>query len=388
MTNLAVLRANLDHNATTPVRPVAMEAVLRALELPGNPSSVHAEGRAAKALLEASREQVARAFGARPGDVVFTSGATEALNTVLRPDAFAGRTTLLIGATEHVAALHGHGFAKADTHLIAVDSAGLLDLNALEQQLSAMPGKAVVAVQAANNETGVLQPVSQIAALARAHGAVLVCDAVQMPGRAPCRLGDLEADVIVISGHKFGGPKGIGAVILGNCDVPLAAPLLRGGGQELRRRPGTENLAGIAGLAAALSQAVAGQAAESERLAALRDDLERQICAVAPDAVFFGANALRLPNTSLFAVPGMRAEMLLMAFDLEGVAVSSGAACSSGKVARSHVLDAMGAAPHLSEGAIRVSLGWNTTPADIALFGSALTKISLLRRKAANRLTG
>lgn len=385
---MAASRANLDHNATSPVRPAAQAAAMAALELPGNPSSVHAEGRAAKALLEASRDQVARAFGARPGDVMFTSGATEALNTVLRPQAFAGRTKLLIGATEHVAALHGHGFDSAGTQAIPVDALGLLDLKWLEHALSAQPGQAIIAVQAANNETGVLQPMKLIAALARAHGAVLVCDAVQMPGRAPCRLGDLEADVLVISAHKFGGPKGIGAIILGNCDLPLASALLRGGGQELRRRPGTENLAGIAALAAALVEAVAQQEGEAVRLAGLRDELERQVCALAPEAVFFGANAPRLPNTSLFAIPGLRAEMLLMAFDLAGIAVSSGAACSSGKVARSHVLDAMGIAPYFADGAIRASLGWTTTEADITKFAEALAKIVALQGKTANRLTG
>ncbi|MGL5361510.1 MAG: cysteine desulfurase family protein, partial [Bosea sp. (in: a-proteobacteria)] len=328
------------------------------------------------------------AFGSRPGDVMFTSGATEALNTVLRPQAFAGRTILLVGATEHVAALHGHGFDSANTQVIPVEASGLLDLGWLAQTLAAHPGQAIIAVQAANNETGVLQPVRQIAALARDHGAVLVCDAVQMPGRAPCRLGDLEADVLVISAHKFGGPKGVGAIILGNCDLPLASPLLRGGGQELRRRPGTENLAGIAGMAAALAEAVAQQESEAERLANLRDELERQVCAIAPEAVFFGANAPRLPNTSLFAVPGLRADMLLMAFDLAGIAVSSGAACSSGKVARSHVLDAMGVAPYLAEGAIRASLGWTTTEADIAQLAEALAKIVALQGKTTNRLTG
>ncbi len=385
---MAASRANLDHNATSPVRPVAQAAVMAALELPGNPSSVHAEGRAAKALLEASRDKIASAFGARPGDVIFTSGATEALNTVLLPYAFARRSRVLIGMTEHVAALHGYSPDCASAGLIPVDSSGLVDLGRLEEILADQPHQLVVAVQAANNETGVLQPMKQIAALTRAHSAVLVCDAVQMPGRAPCRLGDLEADALVISAHKFGGPKGIGAIILGNCDLPLAARLLRGGGQELRRRPGTENLAGIAGMAAALVEAVAQQESEALRLAGLRDELERQVCAVAPDAVFFGANAPRLPNTSLFAIPGLRAEMLLMAFDLAGVAVSSGAACSSGKVARSHVLDAMGCAPHLAEGAIRASLGWTTTDADIAQFAGALAKIVALRGKTANRLTG
>ncbi len=357
-------RAYLDHNASTPLRPAAAEAFARALELVGNPSSVHAEGRAARAALDRARHQVAAAVGGEARNVIFTSGATEALNTLLRPAPAAKQ--LFVLATEHSAALAGGGFEPDAITTIPVGADGIADRRWLEAALSASDAPAMVALQAANSETGVIQPVIEMAEAVRSHGAALVCDAVAAIGKIPLDIKALKADALVISAHKFGGPKGVGAMIL-NGERLRMEPLLKGGGQEMRRRSGTENVAGIAAMGAAIEAATADIGGEGRRLAALRDRMLARFRAIRPDLVVFGETAPRLSNTLCLAAPGMKAETAVIAFDLAGVAVSSGSACSSGKVKRSHVLDAMGVDPPLAEGALRFSLGWTTKEADIDL---------------------
>ena len=364
---MSAARCYLDYNATTPLRAEARAAVVAALDLTGNPSSVHGEGRAARQRVEAARRQVGALVGVAADQVVFTSGATEAAGLALAPDlrgpaAPQGTRRLLVGATEHAAVRQGHRFPGEAVTLLAVDRDGILDLEALASALAADGGSpALLALQAANNETGVLQPLDAAVALVHAAGGLVVCDAVQMAGRLPFAVGDCGADAVLLSSHKIGGPQGAGAVALGG-GVVLGTAMLRGGGQERGFRSGTENVAGLCGFGAA---AEAAGALEAERLAALRDRLECGIAMVADDAVVLGRQIPRLPNTTAFAVPGTAAETLLIALDLAGVAVSSGSACSSGKVARSHVLEAMGVPAALARGAIRVSSGWASTEADI-----------------------
>ena len=381
-------RSYLDHNATSPVRPEVGAAVARALELPGNPSSIHGEGRAARAALEAAREQLAALVGAKPTQVVFTSGGTEAANAVLsgalRKAGAAAPTRLLISATEHPCVAAGHRFAPEAVEILPVDEAGRLRLDVLRGRLDALAGESLlISVHAANNETGVVQPLGEIVAFARAHGRALVhSDAVQALGKIPLDFAALGLDALTLSGHKFAAPKGVGAFALTE-GVNLEAAFLRGGGQEARLRCGTENLSGIVGMGEAAAIAQACLDAEGARLAGMRDALERHVRRIAPDAVVFGEGAERLPNTASFAVPGLEAATALIAFDLAGVAVSSGSACSSGKVARSPVLAAMGVSPALAAGALRVSLGWNTRDADLDRFLAAFERVasSLYQRR-------
>jgi cysteine desulfurase len=335
-------RLYLDANATEPMRPEAMAAMSKALALPGNPSSVHAEGRAARRILEEAREAIAARFGARGRDLVFTSGGTEA-NALAIKGLAAGRR-VLVGATEHPAVLAAAG---PEAGVIPVLADGTLDLSALEAAL-ASGGPALVAVMAANNETGVLHPIEAIAEACQRHGALLHLDAVQMPGRLPFTLG--AADSMALSAHKLGGPKGVGALLVRPGLDP--APLLTGGGQESGRRGGTEALPAIAGFAAATACPL------PEGLAAMRDAIEAGARARAPEVIIAGDNARRLPNTTSLILPGVAAETQVIALDLAGVAVSAGAACSSGKVRQSHVLAAMGFGAEAAC-AIRVSLPWN-----------------------------
>ncbi|BDG73249.1 cysteine desulfurase [Roseomonas fluvialis] len=336
----------LDANATEPLRPEARAAVLAALDLVGNPSSVHAEGRAARRVLEQARATLAQACGARPQDVVFTAGGTEANALAIR--GLAPGRRVLAGATEHPAVLR----AAPDATLLPVLADGTLDLAALESAL-ATGGPALVCLMAANNETGVLHPIAPAAAICHAHGALLHVDAVQAAGRVPVALDG--ADSLAISGHKIGGPKGAGALVLrAGVDV---TPLVAGGGQERGRRGGTEPLPAIAGLAAALAAAHADIGTPA-RLAALRDTIEASVTALAPEARFPGRAAPRLPNTTSILLPGVPAETQVIALDLAGVRVSAGAACSSGKVGASHVLAAMGLGADAAC-AVRVSLPWN-----------------------------
>ncbi|KQO53550.1 MULTISPECIES: cysteine desulfurase family protein [unclassified Methylobacterium] len=374
---MTISRAYLDHNATSPVRPEVAVAVARALELPGNPSSIHHEGRAAKAALEAARDQVAALIGAGQSRVIFTSGGTEAANAVLsgaliRTGA-AAPTRLLMSATEHACVGAGHRFAPGSVEIVPVHPSGLIDLAALKQALERARDESVlVSVHAANNETGVVQPLAEIVALAKAHGRALVhSDAVQAVGKIPLDFARLGLDALTLSGHKFAAPKGTGAIVLAE-GVALDRAFIRGGGQESRQRCGTENLPGLVGL---------GEAARIARVhlagidADLRNGTEAALRRIAPDAVVFGSGAPRLPNTLCFAVPGLNAATALMALDLAGIALSSGSACSSGKVARSTVLAAMGVSPALAAGALRVSFGWNSAESDRSRFLTAFERL-------------
>jgi cysteine desulfurase len=356
-------RAYLDWNATAPLRPAARDAIAAALELVGNPSSVHGEGRAARALIEAARGDVAALVGADARNVVFTSGGTEANALALSPTL---GQRLLVSAIEHPSVLAGGRFAPDAIARIAVDADGIVDLAALEAELDKGP-RALVSIMAANNETGVVQPVAAAAAIVHRHGGLLHVDAVQAAGRMPIDINALGADLLTLSAHKIGGAKGVGALIVRD-DTIHVDPLIRGGGQERGSRAGTENVAAIAAFGAASADVRDKLTDEAAQMAAQRAKLEAGILAATPDAVIFGSAVERLPNTTLVAVPGAKAETLVIAFDLDGVAVSSGAACSSGKVAPSHVLAAMGVEGALARSAIRVSLGPTTAEAEIERF--------------------
>ncbi len=345
----------LDYNASAPIRPAAAAAVNEALALGGNPSSVHGPGRTARALLERSREAVAALAGAEPAQVIFTSGGTEANNLALVRAA--GRRAL-VSAGEHDSVLR----ALPDAERVPLGADGRVDLAALAELLASQPVPAVLSLMLANNETGVIQPVADAARLAREAGVPVHCDAVQAAGKIPLDFAALGVGALSLSAHKLGGPPGVGALLVAG-DYPLA-PLLRGGGQERRRRAGTENLPGIAGFGAAAREAAEGLEAFA-RLARLRDRLEAGIKSIAPEARVFGAEAPRLANTSCLVMPGVKAETQVMAFDLAGLAVSAGAACSSGKVEASHVLGAMGVGAEAADSAIRVSLGWASVPEDV-----------------------
>jgi cysteine desulfurase len=365
------MRVYLDYNATAPLRPEARAAMLAALGEVGNPSSIHAEGRAARALIEQARRDVAALAGGSARDVVFTAGGTEAANLALAPG-FSGLRRLIVGATEHVCVLGGHRFAAEAVEIAPVGADGRIDLERLATLLRGAP--ALVALQAANNETGVLQPVFEAAELTRERGGVLVCDAAQVAGRLPFAQATRGADVVLLSAHKFGGPKGAGALVGLLPGLAFETPLLRGGGQERGRRAGTENVAALAGFGAAARAVAPGLEAEATRLAGLRDAIASRLRELAHEATVFAEAAPRLPNTLAFAIPGVTAETLLMRLDLEGVAVSSGSACSSGKVGPSHVLAAMDIPAGLAAGAIRVSLGWASSEADVEGFAAALGK--------------
>ncbi|HYN38492.1 MAG TPA: cysteine desulfurase family protein [Rhodospirillales bacterium] len=347
----------LDHNATTPLRPEAAAAIAEAMKIGGNPSSVHAAGRRARRAIEDSREQVAALVGAEPAQVIFTSGGTEANAQALRGS---GRWRTLISAVEHVSV---RGAIDGAT-VVPVDSDGIIRIDALAGLLAASDVPALVSVMLANNETGVIQPIAEVAAVCRRHGAMLHCDAVQAAGRVALDMRDLGVHMLSLSAHKLGGPAGCGALVV-EAAVPLQA-LLRGSGQERGRRSGTENVIGIAGFGAAAERARGLQ--DAGRLAMLRDRLERRLQSMYPAAQVFGATAPRLPNTACIAMPGVAAETQVIAFDLAGIAVSAGAACSSGRVTRSGVLAAMGVGDDLASTAIRVSLGWTTGETDVERF--------------------
>ena len=367
-------RAYLDWNATAPLRREARDAMVAALAAVGNPSSVHAEGRAARQLIEKAREQVATLLGGEPRNVVFTSGGTEANTLALSPRIGTRHCErLLVSAIEHPSVLVGGRFGAVEK--IPVTADGCVDLPALRRALSASSGCALVSIMLANNETGTVQPIPEAARLVHEAGGLLHVDAVQAVGRIPCDIKALGADLLTVSGHKIGAPKGVGALVKADEALHLADPLIKGGGQERGARAGTENVAGIAGFGAAAAVVRREFAAEAERLAVLRDRLERGIQEISPAAVIFGARLERVPNTVLFAVPGMKAETAIIALDLDGVAVSSGSACSSGKVTPSHVLAAMGVSPALARGAVRVSVGASTAESEIEHFLSAWRKL-------------
>jgi cysteine desulfurase len=365
--------AYLDWNATAPLRPAARPAMLEALDRVGNPSSVHAAGRAARRIVEEARSQVAALVGAEARNVVFTSGGTEANALALTPALHRGpdrmsRERLLVSAIEHASVLVGGRFPSERRETIGATPAGIVDLADLARRLESGPDRPLVSIMAANNETGVVQPIRAAARLVHAVGGLLHVDAVQAAGRMDCSINELEADIVTVSSHKLGGPQGAGAVIVREEALHIADSLLKGGGQERGYRAGTENVAAIAGFGAAATEAMRQASAERSHSRNLRECLEDSLKTIAPDTVIFGAEAERLPNTTLFALAGIKAETALIALDLKGVAVSSGSACSSGKVAPSHVLAAMGVAPALARGAIRISTGPATTMDDIAHF--------------------
>lgn len=373
----APTRAYLDANASAPLRASVVAAMSQALLMTGNASSVHAEGRAARRAIEQAREDVALLAGARPKAVGFTSGATEANVTALSPDwRVDGRamrwTRLLVGATEHASVLAGGRFARADVVAIPVDGDGIIRRDALAELLAAV-GPALVAIQLVNNETGVIQPVAELAALVHAAGGALHCDAAQAPGRLRLSIGLLGADTLAISAHKMGGPQGIGALVAAELDTG-PAPLLTGGGQEGHRRAGSENVAAIVGFGQAARDCLA-EPREIDRQTVLRDWLEAELRSISPRIRVFGDGTARVGNTSLFAAPGVSAETALIRLDLEGVSVSSGSACSSGKVGLSHVLTAMGVEAELARGGLRVSLGAHSTEEDVRRFRDAFAGI-------------
>ena len=354
-------RTYLDYNATAPLRPEAREALLAALEI-GNPSSVHEEGRKARALVEAARADVAALVSAPAETVIFTSGGTEACNLALGlRQAPAGEIKrLLVSAIEHSAVLAAAEESGLPVELLPVTADGVVDMAALDVALQDET-PALVCVMLANNETGTIQPIAEIAAKTRAHGSLLFCDAVQAAGKMPIDIFALGVDVLSLSGHKLGAPMGIGALV--TRPAVVVPPQLLGGGQELGRRAGSENISGIAAFAAA-AKAAMRDLDDFANLADLRDDMEVALLAVQPQTEIFGKHADRLANTSCFALGGLNSETLVMALDLAGVSVSAGSACSSGKVSRSHVLAAMQAETHISRGVLRVSLGWQSNRED------------------------
>lgn len=376
-------RVYLDWNATTPLRPEARAAMIAALDMCGNPSSVHGEGRLARKILEDARSAVAAAVGADAGGVIFTSGATEANSLALVPgvrrSASPPTERLVVSAIEHSSVLAGGRFPRDAIELAPVDASGVIDLAWLREALS-RKSAALVSVMLANNETGALQPIAEIAEMVHAAGGVLHVDAVAAFGKIHIDFKVLKADLLSISAHKVGGPKGVGALIVTDHLLGLE-PELRGGGQEKGRRAGTENLPGIAGFGAAARVATVALEQDAAHSEQLRRRLEAGLKATG-SVVIFAEGVPRLPNTTLFTVPGLRAETAVIGFDLEGIAVSSGSACSSGKVQPSHVLEAMHVAPDMVQGGLRISLGWSTTENDIDLALGAWRKLagSLLKR--------
>jgi cysteine desulfurase len=379
---MAAERAYLDWNASAPLCDAARTAMVGALDA-ANPSSVHREGRAARGLVEEARRAVAALVNGKPEHVVFTSGATEAASTLLAPEWRMGRSPLRMGRlyvseADHPCVLSGGRFPAERVTRIGVDQNGILDIAALKTALAAhdkAEGLALVAVHAANNETGVIQPIEEIGRVVKAAGGVLVLDAVQAAGRIPLDIATGCVDYLILSSHKIGGPKGAGAIVAA-ADLMMPKPLVTGGGQEKGHRAGTENLPAIVGFGAAAREALAGL----DRIAELRQKrgaIESMIRELVPDAVFFGADAPRLANTTFFAIPGVKAETAQIAFDLAGVALSAGSACSSGKVGPSHVLKAMGFGDGV--GALRVSIGPTTGEEEIELLRKALAGIAARR---------
>lgn len=379
------MRTYLDWNATAPLLPAVRDALVSALDLSGNPSSVHKEGRAVRAAVEAARRDVAALVGAQASHVVFTSGATEASNLVLSPVFKMGRAPLsvshlYVSAIEHPAIREGGRFDKADVTELAVTPDGVIDLAALEAALAShdkASGMAMVALMLVNNETGIIQPVAEAAQLVHAAGGLLVVDAVQAVGRIPVAIEALGADFLIVSSHKIGGPKGMGALI-SRGEVMMPKPLIHGGGQEKGHRSGTENTSAIIGFGTAAAEALRIVDADVPRVSALRAMLEDAMRAAAPDVIIHGAEVARVCNTTFFTLPGLKSETGQIAFDIEGIALSAGAACSSGKVGESHVLTAMGRDPKL--GALRISLGVASTQDDVEKAIAAFAKISGRRK--------
>ncbi|MCK0208817.1 aminotransferase class V-fold PLP-dependent enzyme [Starkeya koreensis] len=385
-------RTYLDHNATSPIRPEARAALLAALDATGNGSSVHGEGRASRATMEAARARVAALVGADPRGVIFTSCGTEADTLALTPHYRRGEEALsldvlLVSAVEHSAVLRGHRFAAEQVEVLPVDARGRVRLDALDAALArhaAAGRRMLISVMVANNETGVIQPVAEVARRAHAHGALVHSDAVQATGRIPVSLAALGADLISLSAHKLGGAPGAGALVLADPDLRPAA-VFAGGGQERGLRAGSQNVPAIAAFGAAAERAGALVDAERGRIQALRERLEDALRCEFPELVLLVGDVDRLPNTSCIALPGVPAETFVIALDLAGVAASAGAACSSGKVAASHVLSAMGVSERIARSAIRLSLGWSSGEEDVDRALGVFRRVlpGLLRRRAA-----
>ncbi|MGZ2404557.1 cysteine desulfurase family protein [Rhizobium ruizarguesonis] len=384
---MAPPRLYLDWNATAPLHPAARAAIMRAIDVFGNPNSVHGEGRAARAAIEGARRKVAALVGTDAGNVVFTSGATEAANLALTPDFRMGRTPLRLGqlyfsAIEHPAVREGGRFAREKMTEIPVTEAGVVDLDALSKLLDAhdkAAGLPMVAVMLVNNETGIVQPVEAAAKIVHAHGGLFVVDAVQAAGRIALDIGKIGADFMIVSSHKIGGPKGAGALIARG-EALMPKPLIQGGGQERGHRSGTQNSLALIGFGAAAEAAADELEARNAAIGALRERLEAGMREVAADVMIHGEGGERVANTIFFTLPGLKAETGQIAFDLEGVALSAGSACSSGRLGESHVLTAMGRDAKL--GALRISLGFSTAEEDIDRAIAAFAKIANRRRSA------
>jgi len=359
----------MDYNATSPIRPAVIEAVATVMAEVGNPSSVHAAGRKARGFVEEARAKVAALAGARSRDVMFCSGGTEAANTVILGS---GAKSLIVSAIEHPCVLAASAVADVPVFTLPVTESGTVSLNALRELLEKAPAPALVSVMYANNEMGAVQPVADICAIAKEYGALVHSDAVQAAGKIPLDMTGLGLDYLTLSAHKIGGPQGVGAIVL-SPTAPLK-PLMVGGGQELGRRSGTENVAGVAGFGVAAIEAL-NHLTDSAGLSALRDKMENSLRQHANDIVIIGEKAERLANTSCIAISGVKGETQVMHFDLAGICISSGSACSSGKVKASHVLNAMGLDSELANSSIRVSLGVDTTPAHIEAFVSSWKKL-------------
>ncbi|MGH6865471.1 MAG: cysteine desulfurase family protein [Methyloceanibacter sp.] len=379
-------RSYLDYNATAPLRPEVRDAIVAALAFYGNPSSVHEEGRTARAAIEDARAKVAALVGAKPENVIFTSGGTEANALALAATPGEARHCYM-SAVEHPSVLAaGRSYGEGGT-TIPVNCEGVADLGVLAKELENhhLQGCGpIVSLMAANNETGAIQPVAEAAEIVHSAGGILHSDAVQAAGKVPFVLAALGADMASLSAHKIGGPKGVGAIVL--TEGVSVDPLIKGGGQERRRRAGTENVAGIVGFGVAATLA-ARDLAGTGTIAALRNALEEGVRAIAPDAVILSESVERLPNTACIAVPGAKAETLVIGLDLAGVSVSAGSACSSGKVEPSHVLAAMGVPPELAQSAVRISLGFGTLNIDVqtflVAFGELIKRIRRSSKEAA-----
>ena len=359
-------RTYLDYNATVPLRIEAQSAMIDALQLFGNATSVHWEGRQARMIIEKAREYICKLVNARATGVIFTSGGTEACNTAMniRKAPAGDLTHILVSDIEHPAVLRVAEAIGLEIISLPVTSDGLLDIDVLEEVLQKVPS-ALVAVMAVNNETGVIQPITEIGEKIRAYGGVFFCDAIQAAGKIPLDMVHMNIDLLSLSAHKLGGPTGIGALVVAS-DIVIR-PLLYGGGQELNRRAGTENLIGIAGFGA-IVDIVMENIKKGHDASKLRDMMEKRLLRQVPDMRIFGLDAPRISNTSFFSAPYLNSETLVIALDLAGISVSSGAACSSQKVTQSHVLTAMGVDEDFSSGALRVSFGWNSTEKDVEDF--------------------
>lgn len=344
----------MDYNATAPVFPAVIDAMAAALAHTGNASSVHGFGRAARKMVENARQQIAETINARPAQIIFTGGGTESNNTALQ---CFKRERIFISAVEHESMIK-----HKNANIIPVDQDGMVSPETLDRILSQEKTPALISIMLANNETGVIQPIADLVEIAKKHNALFHVDAAQALGKIPVNFAKLNIDALTLSAHKFGGPMGVGALVVKE-EMPFTA-FLSGGGQERYRRAGTENIPAIVGFGVACMQ-IAKHQLRWEKIENWRNDMEQKIKRIAPETIFFGEKSDRLPNTSCFATPGWAAEKQVLAMDLSNIAIGSGSACSSGKVEPSHVLKAMGANTEQTKSAIRISMGWQTKQTDV-----------------------